>query len=125
VTAEQSKRRSILRDAVEAVLVVAIFEAVLVGVLYAAGGLTTLTTFLAWPNGSLWSNEIATATLLAGTLFALFRKLEQHHAERLAQAKKHHDENMISQAIDAKQSHQHRDRLHAEMLEQVEKVAGK
>jgi hypothetical protein len=108
MTEPAPKRRSILRDAVEAVLVVAGFELLLVGVLYLAGGHSTVTTFLAWPNGSVWSNELATASLLAGAIFALFRKFEQHHQERLALAEQHHVER-LAQAGE----------LHAAMLEHV------
>jgi uncharacterized membrane protein len=85
---------SMLHTLLEVVIAVLIVEGVVIGAMWLAGGRKTLTTFLSWPDGSLWSNEIATATLLVGAGFGILRKLEAHHRQKMEQAQDHHDEIM-------------------------------
>lgn len=79
MVALSKNRVPLWRTGLEALLCVVVIEGALVGVMYLAGGTSTLSTFLSWPTGSIWSNELATASLLFGGAFGILRKMEQHH----------------------------------------------
>ena len=51
-----------------------------------------LSELFGWPNGIVVGNLIASAIWAAPALWHLHRKLDAQHAERIAQAARHHAE---------------------------------
>lgn len=95
----EPKRPTFVRDLIEGVLVAFGLIVVIVALTWATGGRAAVSDYFSYPQGGVWSNEIATAILAVPVARAFIRKLERHHREQKALAVKHHAERMAQAAV--------------------------
>lgn len=90
------------RTGAAALALAGVYVALVVGFLYLVSGPGAIRTFFHWPDGSIWSNLLASAVLAAGYIWhqavahqELIEQGRRHHDEQLKLAHDHHAANLL------------------------------